>query len=345
MASGAVALAVENLHPAFLLRRQRTLITIHVAIERSLLGNQRRLVQQDGHTEVEREVQFKVIPFTGDGGRVRSVAMSLTVDRNPARMVPEFRTERSPDQLPIAHGKPSGADLLVASERQRSQHAVRRIHPLLHHRHCIQKAPSDLRPGTSGMGHFHAAQHGTDRLGSQAGVGQPDPAQTQLVTGIIPIGRSLPVAGAPRRPTVEDLVRPTIPEVADVEDRVDDRRTMPPGRLPLRSMSSHRHDPVSLTRHGSHAGRSADVVRSDQSRQQVDPCILAGCENSIHASMESTLHPTVGTCVVMTGGAGRPAVTAHLHVPEKSLPQLHRRTPVLHQRQEVSHDRYRHRSQ
>ena len=120
---------------------------------------------------------------------------------------------------------------------------------------------------------------------------------------------------------------------------------MAPGRVPLRPMSRRRHDPVSLTRHRPHSGRTPDVVRSDESRQQVDSRILAGCENPIHTSMESALHPTVGTSMVMTGGAGRPAITAHLHVPEKSLPQLHRRPPVLHQRQEVSHDRDRHRSQ
>jgi len=147
---------------------------------------------------------------------------------------------------------------------------------------------------------------------------------------------------------VEPCVRAAIPELADIEDGVDDRRRMAPGHLAellaLRREDGLGHVAADLLARcieadevaAQDAGTSRDVIdaalpraeavrwiRELRQREQRRWCARAGRdarrEAAVRTRMEDVVHPRIGAGVMVACRAGGLAVAPETDIPEQRL--------------------------
>jgi hypothetical protein len=207
----------------------------------------------------------------------------------------------------------------------------------------------------------------------EARVLQPDADGHRTVGVVGAVDERIGIVVAEAVHAVEDVRRAPVPELAVVEDGVDHGGRVPPHHLAdvharhpeSRLVGQRRQRLARLARPAAepesrHALRADDVVRRRREREvvgregavrpqarregRVGVSFSVGADPS-DARVELVLRPAVGAGVEVAGGARRPPVAPHLHVPEERLPEDDERRAVADERVQAGGARHRDRLQ
>ncbi|MND73406.1 hypothetical protein D3C80_649800 [compost metagenome] len=212
MAGDALALAQEQVHTLDLLGIECLGVALQVVVQRGLVGNQGGFVELDRQAEEQREIGFHLgVRRTTQGHRLGGI--------------PQARIEGRLDQ--VAVGRPARAG-------HRAEHRVGGRDALVAEHQGIEHALADVGKGAPAAGHLHCAAGWPHGLGRGRGVveGQADLGCDRRLVGRGDEDAGIRVAVAEGRETVEHEIGPAVPEVAQVEHRVDHRRRVAPGTAP-----------------------------------------------------------------------------------------------------------------
>ncbi len=77
----------------------------------------------------------------------------------------------------------------------------------------------------------HRATRRAYRLGRQAGIDQPDRRANHAVIGLPYPDAGCSITGAEWIDAIKDVIGPTIPKITKIENGIDDRWSIPAGRL------------------------------------------------------------------------------------------------------------------
>ena len=364
----------EDGEAELLLRRERVHVgaaltaPVHETVEGAVVGDEGRLVELDGEPEEEREVRLHHGELVG-----RERGASRIRDRQPARRerhdlgrVPVRRLEGVANQRRVGdlQSRSTGRTRTVG---ERAEQAVVRVDELAAERRQAEELLPDLRPRAAGARHEVGAHGRTDRHRRDTAVidgdGHRDDAAVELHLEHARGG----VARPERADAIEDGVPAAVPQVAEVEDRVDDRRRVarrdpsdvrapdvPDG---VRHTAAHLlgaaghdvhelrpehplggHDVVAVEEHGREAARRVGepverkVARDERMVRGRD---LERRRRVRGPGVQLVLRAVVRTGVEMAARAGLDAVAAHLHVPEERLPEGDGRRVVADEEGEV----------
>ena len=206
----------ENPQTFLCFSTQGCLITFGIAVIRSIIRHQRRLVHHNCQSPVQRKIRFHV--GVAIGGQLLAI--------------PPFRLERLSNQCCIA-----GCVLIQPATTcvtVQPQHTVVLGHLLLRQRTQPQQFPPQLSKRTTGPRHFHRAVRRSRGLRCEAGVVNQYLHRTHRAIRIRLQHSRGRIQLTQRIHTVEVTSGTAIPERAIKENRVHGRRSISTGRLPDR---------------------------------------------------------------------------------------------------------------
>ena len=140
--------------------------------------------------------------------------------------VPEILLEGGLDHVAVG-----GIEPLVGVSEAASQHAVGRMHVLLTERSEAEHLSAEFRKRAAGKGHLDAAERRAGRLGGEARAGNGYFLFDQRQVLFDP-DAGIDVERAEGIVAVEDSAGAAVPEVGEVEDGVDRRRSVASRHLP-----------------------------------------------------------------------------------------------------------------
>ena len=322
MATGAPAVPLEHGEPEPLLGVEGAGVPVQERVVARLVRDLRRPVEHDGQPPVQGEV----------------VLHDREAVHHRAR-VPPRRIERGPDQRRVG-----GVEAEAREPGERAQHAVGGVHELLAERPEREELAAELGEAPPRARHLDAIVRRPDFLGRQASVGEGDLDRCRHAVGHAQdpggwVGRSRGVHA------VEDVVRAAVPEVPEVEDRVDAEGRVPACDLAIVAERAAENRPAAV--HGAgevqadevpleHALGADHIIDGDGEVGGRQGAARRHClEDSVGARVDRVDGAVVRARVEVARGAGLHAVAARLCLPEERLAQLDCSVPVHHEGTEV----------
>ena len=240
MTVDALALVDEDVQPLELLVSElaRTL-TPHPLVERAVVGDERRLVQHDRHAVEEGEVCLAHREGVRVAGRLVALHPAVADSELVALRPVELRIRHGDAGLGVpVHGLEGPLDELLVGDvylalavGQASQQAVFRMHVLALQYVAAEHLATDQRHDAEVVAavaerHLEVTQRRSHRLGRKAGVLHLHRLDHDGCALALENARPL-VLLAERVLPVEPVVGASVPEVGEVEHRVDRRRRVP----------------------------------------------------------------------------------------------------------------------
>ena len=200
--------AKKEIEPVLLLGGKGGPVPSQKAVEGGLIGNQGRLIELDCQPPEEGEVGFHLVETI----------------RRDLDGIPEIVLKSILDHLAVTACEPPVADKFPVRQHDSpgdgAEHAVDGVDGLLTERGKTEHLPAELREGTPLEGHLGIIERRPRCLGGEAAKLDGDLLFHQRIVQVEP-DTGTRIERTERVDTVEKEVGPAIPEIVEVEDRVD----------------------------------------------------------------------------------------------------------------------------